>query len=99
LSLSIRDTIFALSSGLPPAGIAVVRITGSQAATALEALAGKLPEPRRAVYRALHDDRGTLLDHALILWFSGTKTATGENLAELHLHGGRAVVSSVLEAL
>lgn len=99
MSLSIRDTIFALSSGLPPAGIAVVRITGPQAATALEALAGKLPEPRRAVYRALHDDHGTLLDHALILWFSGTKTATGENLAELHLHGGRAVVSSVLEAL
>ena len=60
MSLSIRDTIFALTSGLPPAGIAVVRITGPQAATALEALAGKLPEPRRAVYRALHDNRGTL---------------------------------------
>jgi len=99
LSLSTRDTIFALSSGLPPAGIAVVRITGPQAATALETLAGKLPEPRRAVYRPLHDDHGTLLDHALILWFSGIRTATGEDLAELHLHGGRAVVSSVLDAL
>lgn len=99
MSLSTRDTIFALSSGLPPAGIAVVRITGPQAANALKTLAGKLPEPRRAVYRPLHDDRGTLLDHALILWFPGARTATGEDLAELHLHGGRAVVSSVLEAL
>ncbi len=99
MSPPTRDTIFALSSGMPPAGIAVVRITGPHARRALETLAGQLPEPRRAVYRALRDDRGGLLDHALILWFCGAGTATGEDLAELHLHGGRAVVSSVLEAL
>jgi tRNA modification GTPase len=92
-------TIFALSSGLPPAGIAVVRMSGSRAGAALLALAGTLPEPRRASLRALHDVDGALLDRALTLWFPGPETATGEDLAELHLHGGRAVVDAVLTAL
>lgn len=99
MSLPGGDTIFALSSGLPPAGIAVVRVTGPKAGKALDALAGKRPEPRLAAYRALHNDRGALLDHALVLWFPGPRTVTGEDIAELHLHGGRAVVASVLEAL
>lgn len=99
MSLGLRDTIFALSSGLPPAGIAVVRISGPAAGPALDALAGKRPVPRRASYRALRDGRGERLDHALILWFPGPATATGEDLAELHLHGGRAVVASVLAAI
>lgn len=99
MSLQPRDTIFALSSGLPPAGIAVVRISGPAAGTVLDALAGKRPAPRRASYRPLRDGRGELLDHALILWFPGQATATGEDLAELHLHGGRAVVASVLAAI
>lgn len=99
MSLPERDTIFALSSGLPPAGIAVVRISGPGAGPALDALAGKRPVPRRASYRALRDSRGERLDHALILWFPGPATATGEDLAELHLHGGRAVVASVLAAI
>lgn len=94
-----RDTIFALSSGLPPAGIAVVRISGPAAGAVLDALAGKRPVPRRASYRPLRDGKGALLDHALILWFPGQATATGEDLAELHLHGGRAVVASVLAAI
>ena len=96
----MRDTIFALSSGLPPAGIAVLRISGPAACNALVALAGKLPPPRRATVARLIDPRdGIALDQALLLWFPGPASVTGEDLAELHLHGGRAVVAAVLDAL
>jgi len=93
------DTIFALSSGPPPSAIAIVRISGPAASAALEALAGALPEPRRASYRALRGSGGDMLDRALVLWLPGPATATGEDVAELHLHGGRAVVAAVDEAL
>lgn len=93
------DTIFALSSGSPPAGIAVVRISGPAAGRALETLAGALPHPRRARLAELRAEGGELLDTALILWFPGPGSATGEDVAELHLHGGRAVVAAVLAAL
>lgn len=95
----MADTIFALSSGTPPAAIAVVRVSGPQAGAALAALAGGLPKPRMASYRTLRVSRGTVLDQALVLWFPGSRTATGEDLAELHLHGGRAVVAAVEAAL
>lgn len=96
----MTDTIFALSSGSPPAAIAVVRVSGPQAGAALAALAGKLPRPRMASYRTLRVPRETTeLDRALVLWFPGPATATGEDLAELHLHGGRAVVAAVEAAL
>ncbi|MCJ2179867.1 tRNA uridine-5-carboxymethylaminomethyl(34) synthesis GTPase MnmE [Novosphingobium album (ex Hu et al. 2023)] len=95
----MADTIFALSSGSPPAAIAVVRISGPQAGAALAALAGDLPKSRMATYRTLRVSRGTVLDQALVLWFPGPRTATGEDLAELHLHGGRAVVAAVEVAL
>lgn len=95
----MTDTIFALSSGLPPAGIAVVRISGPSAAPALTQLAGKLPPPRRAKYCRFQDSNGAALDDGLALWFPGPGTATGEDLAELHVHGGRAVVAAVLAAL
>src|SRR5947209_11436594 len=91
-------TIFALSSGRPPAAIAVVRVSGPRAADAVIALGGKLPEPRRAALRRLRHD-GALLDEALVLWFPGPNTETAEDMAELHLHGGRAVVAAVLAAL
>ncbi|HYW16031.1 MAG TPA: tRNA uridine-5-carboxymethylaminomethyl(34) synthesis GTPase MnmE [Allosphingosinicella sp.] len=94
----MNDTIFALSSGSPPAALAVIRISGPDADSALEALAGKLPEPRRATLASLRQ-RDELLDRALVLRFPGPRSATGEDLAELHLHGGRAVVAGVLEAL
>jgi tRNA modification GTPase len=93
------DTIFALSSGAPPAAIAVVRISGPQAGQALENLSGYLPEPRKASLVTLHGAGGRLLDRALVLWFPGLATATGEDLAELHLHGGRAVIAAVEQAL
>lgn len=95
----MSDTIFALSSGAPPAAIAVVRVSGPQAELAMMTLAGALPLPRMATLRDLHSCGGEHLDRALILWFPGPGTATGEDLAEFHLHGGRAVVRAVEAAL
>ncbi|GAA4215859.1 tRNA uridine-5-carboxymethylaminomethyl(34) synthesis GTPase MnmE [Sphingomonas endophytica] len=95
----MTDTIFALSSGRPPAAIAVVRVSGPNARAAGEALAGTLPPPRIAGLRRLRDVEGGTLDQALTLFFPGTATATGEDLLELHLHGGRAVVAAVEAAL
>ncbi|MDJ0275323.1 tRNA uridine-5-carboxymethylaminomethyl(34) synthesis GTPase MnmE [Sphingomonas sp. 2R-10] len=94
------DTIFAVSSGRPPAAIAVLRISGVGAIAAATRLAGTLPGPRRAGVRALRDPvDNRLLDRALVLVFPGPATATGEDLVELHLHGGRAVVAGVERAL
>ncbi len=100
IDLADGDTIYALSSGSPPAGIAVVRISGPEAGAALAALAGRIPEPRHASLGTLKDPAsGELLDRALLLWFPGPGSSTGEDLAELHLHGGRSVVAGVLGAL
>ncbi|ATE63291.1 tRNA uridine-5-carboxymethylaminomethyl(34) synthesis GTPase MnmE [Rhizorhabdus dicambivorans] len=94
-------TIFALSSGAPPAGVAVVRISGPAAGETLDRLTGRArPEARRAVLRTLTDPTdGHALDRALLLWLPGPASATGEDMAELHLHGGRAVTASVLGSL
>jgi tRNA modification GTPase len=94
-----RDTIFALSSGALPAGIAVVRVSGPQASETMRMLAGRVPDARRAVTVTLRDAAGEHLDRALVLWLPGPGTATGEDIAEFHLHGGRAVVAAVLAAL
>ena len=99
MSGASRDTIFALSSGALPAGIAVVRVSGPDAAQAIEKLVGKIPEPRRAVSALLRDADGALLDRGLVLWLPAPGTATGEDIAEFHLHGGRAVVAAVQAAL
>jgi tRNA modification GTPase len=95
----MNDTIFACSSGMPPAAVAVIRISGVGAGDALARLAGRLPLPRRASLRVLRDAAGDVLDSALVLWFPGPSTATGEDLAELHCHGGRSVVAAVQAAL
>ncbi|MEA2977254.1 MAG: tRNA modification GTPase [Alphaproteobacteria bacterium] len=93
-------TIFALSSGRPPAAIAVVRISGPRAGEALQALTGRVPEPRRAALARLRDPAtGEPLDEALALWFPAPRSETGEDMAELQLHGGRAVIAAVLAAL
>ena len=100
MTLGPRDTIFALSTGNPPAAIGIVRISGPAANTALERLSGRIGEPRVASLAPLRDLRtGELLDSALTLRFPGPNSATGEDLVELHLHGGRAVVAGVLAAL
>jgi tRNA modification GTPase len=94
------DTIFALSSGRPPAAIAVVRISGPRARFGLETLIRRVPEPRRAVLAKVRDpDSGEVIDSGLALWFPGPRSETGEDMAELQLHGGRAVVAAVLAAL
>ena len=93
------ETIYALSSGAPPAAIAVMRISGPDAQAATATLAGRLPPPRRAGVRTLRSSDSTALDRALVLVFPGPNSATGEDLVELHLHGGRAVVAAVAAAL
>ena len=95
----MSDTIFALSSGSAPAAIGIIRISGEAAESALRTIAGRLPVARRATYLRLHDQAGEVLDNALALWFPGPASATGDDLAELHCHGGRAVLSAVLSAL
>ena len=94
------DTVFALSSGRLPAAIAVVRISGPRARDALEALAGRVPEPRKATFARLRDSAtGEIIDEALALWFPGPRSETGEDTAELQVHGGRAVVAALLSAI
>lgn len=93
------DTIFALSSGPPPAGIGVIRVAGPQARTALETVAGTVPEPRRATRATFRDVSRETLDDGLVLFFPGPASVTGEDLAEFHCHGGRAVIAAVEQAL
>jgi tRNA modification GTPase len=95
-----RDTIFALSSGRPPAAIAVIRMSGPQAGSALVRLIGRLPAPRVAALARVRDPMtDEVLDEALALWFPAPHSETGEDTAELQVHGGRAVITSVLAAL
>lgn len=95
-----RDTIFALSSGPVPAGVAVIRLSGPRTRFVLETICGSCPAPRRASLRDLRRPAdGAVIDRALVLWFPGPASFTGEDVAELHCHGGRAVVAAVLEML
>ena len=95
-----RDqTIFALSSGRPPSAIALVRVSGPQAATIATVLAGKLPSPRLATHTLLKDISQRPIDDAVVLWFPAPASATGEDVAEFHIHGGRAVLAALLAAL
>jgi len=98
--MTSADTIFALSSGAPPAAIAIMRISGPTAFDILRGLAGRVPAPRRASVCSLWaPETQEILDKALVLVFPGPDTATGEDLVELHLHGGRAVVRAVENAI
>src|ERR1700683_1141472 len=95
-----RDqSIFALSSGRPPSAIAMVRLSGPQAGTVLTALAGRIPAPRMATRVLLRDASGLPIDDAVVLWFAGPASATGEDVAEFHVHGGRAVLAALFGAL
>jgi tRNA modification GTPase len=94
------ETIFALSSGRVPAAIAVVRISGPRARFGLETFTGKIPAPRRAAYVTFRDpDSRETIDDGLALWFPGPASETGEDIAELHLHGGRAILAAVFRVL
>ena len=94
----MTDTIFALSTGAPPAAIAVVRISGPDALSAVKSLTNKDFTSRHATLTPLHHEAQNL-DTALVLTFPGPASATGEDIAELHLHGGRATIAAVLDAL
>jgi tRNA modification GTPase len=98
--MHLRDqTIFALSSGRPPSAIAIVRVSGPQAGAALTSLAGKIPGPRLATRALLRDANLQPIDDAVVLWFPGPASATGEDVAEFHVHGGRAVLASLFASL
>jgi len=91
-----QDTIYALASGAGRAGVAVVRVSGSRAGSTLEALTGApLPEPRRAVLALLRDSGGSPIDEGLVLFFASPNSYTGEDIAEFHVHGGRAIIEAL----
>lgn len=96
---AIKPTIFALSSAAGRAAIAVVRVSGPAAGAAIEHLTGRgLPKPRTAALRRLFAE-GERIDDALVLWFPEPASETGENMAEFHLHGGRAIIAAALASL
>lgn len=98
--MTATDTIFALASGAGRGAIAVLRMSGPASGPILARLAGGLPKPRVASLRKLRGpDRDEVLDQALVLWFPGPGSYTGEDGAELHLHGGPAVIAAVGGAL
>ncbi|MCC0807124.1 tRNA uridine-5-carboxymethylaminomethyl(34) synthesis GTPase MnmE [Methylobacterium sp. W2] len=99
-AMSDGTTIFAPASGFGRAAVAVIRISGPASASLVETMAGRLPPPRRFSLCTLRDTAGgDVLDSALVVWMPGPTTFTGEDMAELHLHGGLAVRSAVMAAL
>lgn len=93
------DTIFAPASGASTAAIAVLRVSGRSSHAIVAELCRSVPAPRVASVRALRNRAGELLDRAVVLWFPAPGSYTGEDSAEFHLHGGRAVVDGVADAL
>jgi tRNA modification GTPase len=95
----VADTIVALATGAVPAAIAVIRISGPKTRDVLEAFCGGVPQPRHASLRDIGPPRHATLDRGLVIWFPGPASFTAEDMAELHTHGSRAVVSEVIEAV
>ncbi|RUV58384.1 tRNA uridine-5-carboxymethylaminomethyl(34) synthesis GTPase MnmE [Mesorhizobium sp. M5C.F.Ca.IN.020.29.1.1] len=93
------DSIVALSSGRLPAGVAVIRISGPQSQFVIEIIAGSRVENRVATYRKFRTPDGSVLDSGLVVLFAGPNSFTGEDIAEFHVHGGRAVVAKMLETI
>jgi len=93
------DTIFAVASGAGRAAVAVMRISGEGCGAVLDALCRQRPPPRVASVRSLRSTEGVVLDRALVLWFPGPHSYTGEDCLELHMHGGRAVLNAVADGL
>lgn len=94
------QTIYALSSGGGKAGIAVIRVSGAETSGLLRSMCGRLPSPRRASLCAIRErSGGEVIDRGIVLWFPGPESFTGEDSAEFHVHGGRAVVAKMLDAV
>jgi tRNA modification GTPase len=92
-------TIFALATGLLPSAIAIVRVSGAEAGTVLTALVGAIPPPRMARRATIQTSTSEPIDDAVVLWFPAPASATGEDVAEFHIHGGRAVLAALTSAL
>ena len=90
-------TIYALSSGLSISGVAVIRISGEETETVIKSLTGKqIPKPRMATLRKINNiNTSELIDEGIIIWFPGPESYTGEDVAEIHVHGGKAVILAV----
>src|SRR6478735_8287409 len=97
--MGISDTIYALSSGGLPSGVAMIRISGTRTTEVLAKLSGKIPAPRLAKLSSIRGRNDQLIDQGLVLFFKGPGSFTGEDCAELQLHGGKAVVEAVLTEL
>jgi tRNA modification GTPase len=93
------ETIYALSSGALPAGVAIVRVSGPRARAVLERLFGRITQPRTAVYGPIGSDHADPIDRGLVVWFPAPASFTGEDCVEFHLHGGRAVVAAMFGEL
>ena len=94
-------TIYALSSGPGVSGVAIIRVSGSEASKLIKALTGKeLPSPRIATLRKINNiNTSELIDEGIILWFPGPQSYTGEDMAEIHIHGGKAVIRALLQTI
>ena len=94
-------TIYALSSGPGISGVAIIRISGSDASKAIKLLTGKVPPlPRLASLRKINNiDTSELIDEGLIIWFPGPQSYTGEDMAEIHVHGGKSIVMALQSEL
>ena len=97
--MNAADTIVAPASGIGLAAVAVIRVSGANTRAVLDALCGGVPPPRRASLRAIGLAGAPLIDRGLVLWFEGPASFTGEDMAELHVHGGRAVIGAVIDAV
>ena len=98
--MTSTDTIYALSTGIGRAGVAVFRTSGPQARDGVAALAASVPPPRQASLRRIRDPAsGEIIDEGLVLWFPGPGSFTGEDMAEFHLHGSRAVADGMVGVL
>jgi len=98
--MDLQDTIYALSSGTGRAGVAVIRVSGNRSKYLMDIMCGHTLSPRKAHLKAIkHPMSGDILDQALVLWFPAPASFTGEDVVELHIHGGRAVIAAVMEAI
>ena len=94
-------TIYALSTGPGVSGVAIIRISGPEASTVIKLLTKKdIPEPRMAILRKINNiNTSEFLDEGIIIWFPGPQSYTGEDMAEIHVHGGKAVIESLLDTI
>ena len=100
MAYSMTETIYALSSGAGKGGVAVIRLSGSQALKILTSLTGiENPKPRYAYFSPLKNKENIVIDHSLVLYFKGPNSFTGEDVVEFQVHGGRSVIESVFNAL